>query len=119
MCLGKLRTFSLLEQGQNFQVDFYKVGEEGGHTLLLTVGGLLCSPPAGAGVQCGAYSGNGSGFLAAMQHHSCYGLAWESALVVWETNEKMMQMAFIYSNENILSLSTVSMVTMPSYSLPE
>lgn len=33
-------------------------------------------------------------------------------------NEKIMQMAFIYSNENILSLSTVSMVTMPSYSLP-
>lgn len=29
--------FSLLEQGQNFQVDFYEVGEEGGHTLLLTL----------------------------------------------------------------------------------
>ena len=32
--------------------------------------------------------------------------------------EKITQMAFIYNSENILSLSTVSMVTMPSYSLP-
>lgn len=79
----------------------------------------VCPPPAGAGTRRGSPFGMGTGFLAAVQHHSCYGLAWEPALVGWETElKKIMQMAFIYSNENILSLSTVSMVTVPSYSLP-
>lgn len=58
--------------------------------------------------------------------------AWELHVVFWwlcvglgactsgvrDRNGKIMQMALVYDSENILSLATVPMVTMPAYSIP-
>lgn len=85
-------------RSENFQKNvfqiafFFEAGEEGGRVVAavtfccdLEVFCPVFPPPAGAGTRRGSPFGMGTGFLAAAQHHSCYGLAWEPALVGWET----------------------------------